>query len=204
MSWATESLKAGFGSALQTALLFLLMAPVRGVIAWAFDEAELNWHLYWVLTGSFTGIAFVTSSGITLLDLWRHRRVGQETNTTFGATSLIAAVFGSAMILCFVLMIGLHHQRESPWLQIMPASFGILAWYGWPRTIHCGETAIWQRNRWGVKRSILYVDIQAISQTYDGTTVVLGPQSSIEHTPYHLASDQFQFLVSKRSGKPVY
>lgn len=178
------------------------------VVEWAMRKLGVSWdpslaHLGLVLS-LILAFVFAAVAVLTRLDFYRSTAIAKAQSPAFSATSLVTAIYAAAALVSLAIIAGLHSQGEPAWIQLLSSAFGILAWYGWPRTIHCGETAVWQRTKWGVKCSIPYVDIQVISVGHDGTTVVLGPNASIEHTSSHMAPEQFQFMVSKRSGKPVY
>ena len=199
-----ESLSAGAASALRVVVFLLLFAPVQCLIDWALDGPGMNWGSTAGFTAVVAGSAFAISAATTFLDSWRRGRIDRASEPSFPATSFISGVCGAMLLTSGAMSIGLHMQAEAPWLQILALGFTALAWFAWPRTIHCDEAAVWQRTRWGTKTAIPYVEIEAISVGGDGTTTVLGPNSFIEHTPYHTAPEQFHFVLSTRSGRPVY
>ncbi len=99
--------------------------------------------------------------------------------------------------------IGMYREGDSLWIQTIPLALVLISFYGWPRTIHCDETEVWQRSRFGFKTRIPYSEVVAVAYS-EGTTTVTGAKGSIEHTPYHAAAGQFNGVMSKRTGKPIY
>ena len=109
----------------------------------------------------------------------------------------MAVLFSAAM------SVGMYREADSAWLQVIPLSLILIAWYGWPRTIHLDETGISQRSRFGLKTRVNYMDVVALTHA-DGTITATGSSGIIEHTQYHAAVGRFAQLISERSGKEVY
>jgi hypothetical protein len=140
----------------------------------------------------------------TLFDLRTHDRIEAARAPSFPATSFLTGLYGITTIFSLALIKGLHAEGDPIWMQLLPLVFVLIAFYAWPRTIHCGELSVWQRNRFGRKKVIPYQAIQAISVSPGGSTIVLGLEGTIEHTPQHVDAESFRHLTASRSAKPVY
>lgn len=192
-------------SGFQVFLTVALTIPIIAAINWFFDgEARINlkgtFAVGGVLAAGWTLITLVTS----FIDAHRNDRIVGATHQVFRPTTFVFGLFTVAALGSLAMMIGANAQNEPIWLQLLPLVFLALTFYGWPRTIHCEETTLSQRNLWGRKYTIPYAEIEAISVSGDGAITVLGSGATIQHTQYHINPDGFAALVSGRSGKPVY
>lgn len=196
---------AGFQAALHVLAFAVLFLPILALINLIFHRdiwGSLSLSL--VIGTAIAVVWFVATFTSTLLDLRKHDRVGSTATASFPATTFVAGLYGVTCIASAWLIVGLHKEREPVWMQLLALGFVFVAFYGWPRTIHCNDTSVSQRSLWGRKRTIPYSAVEAISSDHQGTTTVLGGGVTIEHTRYHIDPEIFRQAVARRSGKPVY
>lgn len=151
----------------------------------------------------FAAGTFVITFVSTLRDLRTIDQIDEAREPSFTPTTFATGIWGVPLVGSMWGIYGINRDDEPAWLSLIPCAFIALAFYAWPRTIHCGKAFVSQRSLWGRVKRIQYSSIEAISIGHDGTTVVIGPQATIEHTPYHIDPDTFRHIVSKRSGKPA-
>ena len=94
----------------------------------------------------------------------------------------------------------MFREGDPLWLQFINLAFYGLAFYGWPRTIHCDESGVWQRNRFGFKTKIPYGEIISVNRG-NNTVAVTGEHLTIQHTQYHSDADEFLRVVSWAADK---
>jgi hypothetical protein len=198
VSTAAGLQSAGWGLLTMAALL-----PVAAIINWVFDRRRTDWKLSLALGGSLSLIWCMAVFVSTLVDLRRAASRRREMKQVFPATAFIGGLYSVTVLLAGAISIGTYREGDSVWLQLAPLSFLAIAFYGWPRAIHCDENKIWQRSRLGTKRSIHYDNVIAVAYS-QGTTTVTGTPVVIEHTQYHADVGQFQRLLSKRTGKDIH
>lgn len=200
-----ESALAAVIPGLHVLAVSMISIPLVGGIYWIFDHAtRVDWKLSFTLGAFFASAWCAATFFSTMADLRKLDRIGASRDPSFRAGSFFAGLYGLTIIGSFVSMVGLNSEGDPPWMQLIPAAFLAMAFYAWPRTIHCGADAVSQRNLLGWKKHIPYASIEAISVDHDGTITVLGAGTTIEHTQYHVGAAQFEWEVSKRSGKSVY
>ena len=195
--------------ALRPALQFLLVTcisiPIAALIGLMFgDNVRVNWKSS-VAVGTILGLAWFAAVFLsTLADSRKENRMGSAKTVHFPAQSFVAGLYGFAMVGSVWLTLQAHREREPLWIQILPLGLAAIAFYGWPRTITCGDVEVTQRSLLWRKRRIPYASVEAISVQPDGTTTVIGASTIIEHTPYHFGAAHFRAIISRRTGKPVY
>jgi len=151
-----ESALEGFRVALHVLLGAVLIFPFQAAINFVFgNDTWPDWHLPAFLALAFASIWFVFMFVTTLLDLRKEDRVGKARRPTFSAPGFASGIYGITAVVSLGLIVGLHREGDPAWMQFMPLIFVALAFYGWPRTIHCNETAVSQRNLGATKRSFL-------------------------------------------------
>lgn len=195
---------SGIQSTLQ--ILFVVVAgiPVRVLIERIFSrDVRVDWR-----TSLIAGccIAMVWYLGVcvsTFVDLRRDASRGRTPRQNFPATAFWTGMYGLILILSAAIVIGTHREGDPVWIQLTPLVFVLIAFYGWPRTIHVDETGVWQRTRFGLKRRIQFEDVLAVAHE-DGTTTVTGKEATIEHTPCHVGSSRIREVLSTRSHKRIY
>lgn len=196
---------AGTESALHVFLYALLMLPIKAAIDLTFEEKVGDWILALKVGAALAAIWCCVTFFSTFFDLRRQIQIEESANPRFPATTFIAGLYGLTTVGSIGLIIGLRREGDPVWIQILMLVFPCIAMYAWPRTIHCDERSVWQRNLWGRKKSIPYDEIQSISSGHgDAATTVVGLHAVIEHTSEHSDPAAFMHLVSKRSGKRVY
>jgi hypothetical protein len=195
---------AGYRSALRVVAFTLLWVPIGALINVIFDhEAKTNWKLSLEVGGTLAVLWYGVTFFSTLFDLRKQGQSETARNPSFPASSFLSGLCGVTAIFSVWLIWGLHSEGDPVWLQLLPLAFLGIAFFAWPRTIHCDQESVWQRDRWGRKKNIPYNEIQSISGA-GGTTTVLGPKAVIEHTSQHIDPESFRHAVSLRSGKPIY
>jgi hypothetical protein len=197
---------AGSRSAFRMIAFSLLWLPIGTAINLIFDgKARTDWKISLEVGGTIAILWYGVSFFSTLRDLRKESRIAVAKNPRFSATAFVSGLYGATAIFSLWLTRGLHAEGDPLWLQLLPLVFLGAVLYAWPRPIHCDDQSIWQRGRWGRKKSIRYQDIQSISLSCaGGTTTVLGPRAMLEHTSQHVDPESFRRLVSLRSGKPIY
>jgi len=115
----------------------------------------------------------------------------------------MTGLYGGTVLMAGALAIGMYSEGDPLWCQAIPLILLLIAFYGWPRSIHCDENEIWQRSKLGIKKRIAYNAVIAIAGA-EGKATVTGAGGTIELTPEHADAEQFSELVAKRSGKPIY
>jgi hypothetical protein len=196
------SASAAFRAALILAIYTVIMIPVRSLIdSILHQQIELKWKEPVLVGGILTAVWFVAEFLSTLCDLLRHDRIQAASLPSFPAGSFIAGLYGFTLIMSLSMMIGMYSEGDSWKSQLIPLAFMVIAFYGWPRTIHCDEHSIWQRNLWGRKKTLAYEEIKVICTNAEGTTAVIGHKTIIEHTQYHADFNSFRRIICKRSGK---
>src|SRR5205823_3580279 len=132
----------------------------------------------WVLSveviGIISGAWFLVVFSSTFIQLRRRDRQELTRNPSFPATVFVMLLYSGGVLLSVTLFLGLRKQHEAWWLQLLNWSFALLAFYGWPRTIHFDETSIWQRSLFGVKRRIRYEDIQYVNADHTASVITVG------------------------------
>jgi hypothetical protein len=195
---------SGIQSAFQILFVVVAMIPVRFIISWIFDRhATVDWKASLIVGCSITTLWYIAVCVSTFADLRREAARGRKPRQTFPASAFLTGLYGIAVVFSAAIAIGTHREGDPIWIQVLPLVFVFIAFYGWPRTIHSDEKAIWQRTRFGLKRVIPYDEVLAVAYA-QGTTTVTGQQATIEHTQYHAGAEQFQSVVSRRSGKQIY
>ena len=199
------SAAAALRPALHFVLVTLLMIPITAFVLLVLgDEKQVDWSVSAAVGGILGSIWFMAVFLSTLSDLRKQDRNETARKPTFPAQSFYSGLCWLAIVGSAWLIVGLRRDREPLWLQLLPLGFVALAFFGWPRTITCSETAVSQRTLLGRRKQIPYASIEAISVSSDGTTMVLGAARTIEHTQYHVDAWAFREVVSHRSGKQVY
>lgn len=200
-----QSAAVAFRSALQVILVIALTLPFQVLIGVFFDKKiNTDWKLALKVGGTIASIWYLVTFTSTLVDFRKYDRINAARAPSFPATSFLTGLYGLTAIVSLALIKGLNAEGDPMWLQLLPLVFVGIAFYAWPRTIHCAELSVWQRDRWGRKTDIPYQSIQAISVSPGGTTTVLGSEVTIEHTPQHVDAESFRHFVSSRSAKPIY
>ena len=195
---------AGFQAALHVLAFGVLFLPILALVNLVFHrEIWGNLSLSLLIGMAIALMWCVATFTSTLLDLRKHDRLGSTVTTSFPATTFVAGLYGVTSIGSAWLIVGLHKEREPVWMQLLALGFVVLAFYGWPRTIHCNDTSVSQRSLFGRKRTLPYSAVEAISVDHDGTTTVLGAGVTIDHTRYHIDPEVFRETVSTRSGRQV-
>jgi hypothetical protein len=194
---------SGLPSALQILFVTVAMIPVHAIINWVFyRNATVDWKTSLVVGSSIALMWYIGVCVSTYVDIRRAVERGREFRQSFPASAFAAGIYGVSVLFSGVMSIGMYREGDPVWIQLIPLAFLLIAFYGWPRTIHCDERGIWQRSRFGLKTLIPYGDVLAVTQS-QGTTTVSGTEGSIEHTQYHADAGQFQRVTAKRTGKPV-
>ena len=195
---------SGLQSALQILFVTVAMIPVTAIINLAFyHRATVDWKTSLVVGSSLALLWYLAVCISTFVDVRRAAVRGRELRQSFPASAFAAGIYGVGVLFSGAMSIGMYREGDGWGIQIIPLAFVLIAFYGWPRTIHCDEEGVWQRSRFGFKTRIPYNDVVAVSYS-EGTTTVTGTDGSIEHTQYHAAAGQFQGVISKRTGKPVF
>ena len=184
-----------------TALTLPFQALINAILV---SKATTDWKLALVVGAVVASIWYIAAFLSTLFDLRTQDRIEVAMAPSFPATSFLIGLYGVTTILSLALINGLHAEGDPIWMQLLPLVFVVIAFYAWPRTIHCGALSVWQRNLWGRKKDIPYREIQAISVSANGTTTVLGLEETIEHTQQHVGAESFRHLVASRCARPVY
>ena len=189
-------------AALTLAIFTVIMIPVRSLIdSVLHQQFALKWKEPVLVGGILTAVWFGAEFLSTLCDLLRHDRIQAASLPSFPAGSFIAGLYGFTLLMSLSMMIGMYREGDSWKFQLIPVAFMAIAFYGWPRTIHCDEHSIWQRNLWGGKKMLPYDEVKVICTNAEGTTAVIGHKTTIEHTQYHADFDSFRRIVCNRSGK---
>lgn len=195
---------SGVQPALQIVLVTVALIPVRIILNRVLEsDAAVDWKLSLVVGGSIALMWYVGVCASTFVDIRCEIAHGRQLRQSFPATAFIAGLYGVAVLFSAVMAIGMYRENDPAWLQLIPLSFVLIAFYAWPRTIHIDESGVWQRSRFGRKTRLNYSDVIALSYS-DCTTTVTGSSGIIEHTQYHAAGSRFVGLVSKRSNREVY
>jgi hypothetical protein len=195
---------SGIQSALQIMFVVVAMIPVRIIIGWMFDRrAAVDWKVSLIVGSSIATLWYIAVCVSTFVDLRRDTTRGRDPRQSFPASAFVTGLYGVTVAFSATIAIGTHRENDPIPIQLIPLVFVFIAFYGWPRTIHSDEKGVWQRTRLGLKRVIPYDEIVAVAYA-QGTTTVTGRQATIEHTQYHAGVNQFQRMVSRRSGKEIY
>jgi len=195
---------SGIQSTLQILFVVVAAIPVRVLIERIFSrEVSADWETSLIAGCAIATFWYLGVCVSTFVDIRRDAIRGRTPRQSFPATAFWTGAYGLMLALSAAIVIGTHREGDSMWTQLTPLVFVLIAFFGWPRTIHVDETCVWQRTRLGLKRRIRFEDILAV--TYEqGTTTVSGKEATIEHTPCHAGSSQIQEALSKRAHKKIY
>lgn len=195
---------SGIQSTLQ--MLFVLVAaiPLRILVERIFNrDVSVDWETSLIAGCSIATFWYLGVCVSTFVDKRRDAIRGRTPQQSFPATAFWTGMYRLLLALSAAMVIGTHREGDSMWTQLTPLVFVLMAFFGWPRTIHVDETGVWQRTRLGLKRRIRFEDVLALAHE-DGTTTVVGKEATIEHTACHAGSSQIQEVLSKRSRKKIY
>jgi len=103
-----------------------------------------------------------------------------------------------------VLVWGTHREGDPAWMQCLMLCFALISGYGWPHRITFDNMGLTQRSLFGIKKTILYRDVQYIT-CEEGTRAinVVGPKVTIVHTWQHSDPELFLDVIEERTGKEV-
>ena len=195
---------SGLRSALVILCVTTVMIPIRALIDKAFSrDVVVDWKASLIVGCSMAFIWYVGICASTFVDIHGAVTGGNEDRQSFPAAALITGIYGTGVLISAVLSVGLYRERDSLWMQMFPLGLSLIAFYGWPRTIHCDSNGLWQCTRLGFKRYIPYEAVIAMGSR-EGITTVTGESFSIAHTQYHTDSAGFQKLLETRAHKRVY
>jgi len=195
------------GASVSTILLTALASAALVVLVNRVFDGKwraLDWRLVFEFIGAMGALWFLVIFASNLLDLRASDRREETPNPSFGATTFIRIIFSANVGLSALLIWGLRRQHEPVWLQCTSLSFGLLAFFGWPRTITLDEEGISQRSLFGVRRTIPYREVEGIGYEPDEqATLVVGIGATIKHTACHSDAALFRALMEERTGKQV-
>jgi hypothetical protein len=180
----------------------------RTLLNWAFPTMwRMPWRISIELVGTISGVIFAAMFASTFLGL-RTSDYRKETDVrSFGATVFIRIFSASAVpsVLLFWWLGGFGDQPDPILMLMLSLSFGLLAFFYWPRTITMDEAGISQRSWFGFRRKIPYSEVEYISyEPKRLTTFVVGPAvTTITHTLFHSDRALFQNLLEERTRKQV-
>ncbi len=195
---------SGIQSTLQILFVVVAEIPVRVLIERIFSrDVRVDWRASLAVGCSIAALWYLGVCLSTFVDLRRDAAHGRDPRQSFPASAFLTGLYGLTLILSAAIVIGTHREGDPVWVQLTPLVFVLIAFYGWPRTIHVDETGVWQRTRLGLKRRIRFEDILAIAYE-QGSTTVTGKEATIEHTPYHVGTQRIQKVLSKRSHRKLY
>lgn len=200
-----SALRAGL-SASTILLVALLTLPLRALINRVSDGnwGTIDWRWSLEIIGAITGVWFAVMFVSNFIDLRSSDRREETANPSFGVTTFMGLIFSANVGLSALLIWGLRKQHEPAWLQCLSLSFGLLAFYGWPRTITLDEVGISQRSLFGTRRTIPYNEVKSL--IYDPkqrAIVIAGPERTIKHTSCHSDRAVFDSLLEERTKKEV-
>jgi hypothetical protein len=181
-------------------LASLAMIPVAAGIKWIIDRSQIDWKTSGIVAVSLATLWYAGVSTSTFIELRRSdaRRVNLQ--KSFPATTFAAGIYGLCVLMATATGIGMYREGDPLWLQFIDGGFYALAFYGWPRTIHCDESGVWQRSRFCVKTVIPYDEIISVTPG-DKSVVVTGDHATIEHSLYHADADEFLRVVSRAANR---
>ena len=200
-----SALRAGI-SASTILSVALLCLPLRALINRAFDGnwGTIDWRLSIEIIGAITGGWFAVMFVSNFLDLRSSDRREETANPSFGATTFMRIIYSANVWLSGLLFWGLRKQHEPARLQWLSLSFGLLAFFGWPRPITLDEVGISQRSLFGIRRTIPYNEVEYISHDpKEQATIVAGAVTTIKHTSCHSDLALFQSLLEERTKKEI-
>ncbi|MEP7365904.1 MAG: hypothetical protein ABI972_21830 [Acidobacteriota bacterium] len=198
------SARAAIAVSLPVLFSFLVLVPFTAMLDLLNSRSpQLEVEMPAQIAALFATGTFVITFVSTFRDLRKIGQIDEAREPSFTPTTFATGIYGFTLVGSLWGIYGLKRDGEPTWLLLIPVAFLALAWYGWPRTIQCKESFVSQRSLWLRNKRISYSAIEAISIWHDGTTIVIAPGVSIEHTPYHIDPEMFRYIVSKRSGKPV-
>ena len=195
---------SGIQSTLQILFVVVASIPLRIIIEKIFSpDASVDWRTSLIAGCSIAGLWYLGICLSTFVDMRRDVASGRNPRQSFPASAFATGIYGLNLLLSAVLVIGTHREGDPIWIQLTPLLFVLIAFFGWPRTIHVDETGVWQRTRLGLKRRIPFEDVLAVSRQ-QGTTTIAGKEATIEHTPHHVGARRLEEVLSKRSHKRIY
>lgn len=195
---------SGIQSTLQILFVAVAAIPVRVLIERIFSrDVSVDWRTSLIAGCSIATLWYLGVCVSTFVDMRRDAIRGRTPRQSFPASAFWTGMYGLTLVLSAATVIGTHREGDPMWIQLTPLVFVLIAFFGWPRTIHVDETGVWQRTRLGLKRSIRFEDVLAVTHEH-GTTTVVDKEATIEHTPCHAGSSQIQEVLSKRSHKKIY
>ena len=195
---------SGIQSTLQILFVVVAAIPVRVLIERIFSrDVSVDWRTSLIAGCSIATLWYLGVCVSTFVDIRRDAIRGRTPRQSFPASAFWTGLYGLTLILSAAMVIGTHREGDPMWIQLTPLVFVLIAFYGWPRTIHVDETGVWQRTRLGLKRRIRFEDVLAVAYEH-GTTTVAGKEATIEHTPYHAGAGSIREVLSKRSHRKTY
>ena len=88
-----------------------------------------------------------------------------------------------------VLVWGTHREGDPAWMQCLMLCFALISGYGWPHRITFDNMGLTQRSLFGIKRTILYRDVQYIVPVAVQFLLYASPIAySASAVPVHLRS----------------
>jgi hypothetical protein len=194
----------GIQSTLQILFVVVAAIPVRVLIERIFSrDVSVDWRTSLIAGCSIATLWYLGVCVSTFVDMRRDAIRGRTPRQSFPASAFWTGMYGLTLVLSAAMVIGTHREGDPMWVQLTPLVFVLIAFCGWPRTIHVDETGVWQRTRLGLKKRIRFEDVLAVAHEH-GTTTVVDKVATIEHTPCHAGSSQIQEVLSKRSHKKIY
>ena len=136
---------SGIQSMLQIFLVIVAMIPVRVIIERIFSRnVSVDWNAGLIVGCSIATLWYLGVCVSTFVDMRRDAVRGRNPRQSFPAIAFVTGVYGLALALSTVLVIGTHREGDPMWIQLSSLVFVLIAFYGWPRTIHVDETGVWQ------------------------------------------------------------
>ncbi len=194
---------SGIQSTVQVLFVTVALLPIRLIFnRLFFRSAASDWKVSFLVGGSIATLSYIAVFVSTFVDLRRETGRTQKLRQTFPASAFMTGLYGGLVVFAAVMVVGTRQEGDPVWVQLTPFTFVLIALIGWPRTIRCDATGIWQRTRFGQKMRIPYDEVLSVAYE-EGSTFVTGKQATIEHTLYHAGGERFQRTLEKRSGKLV-
>src|SRR5690349_5229138 len=110
------------------------MIPVRVVIDRTLSRnVSVDWRASLIVGSSIAALWYLGFCVSTFVDIHRDAVRGRSPRQSFPANAFVTGVYGLALVLSAVLVVGTHREGDPMWMQLLPLVFVLIAFYGWPR-----------------------------------------------------------------------
>jgi hypothetical protein len=124
----------------------------------------------------------------------------------FAGKPLIRAAFWLSIIAAPLLTWQIiSNERDYLSAALLVGIGGLALFAAWPRPIHIDVDRLWQRNRFGHRREIAFVDVDSVAGSMTNDNVLIGGGDVvIKHTMLHENRAEFLRVLEQLTGKRIF